>query len=170
MIKFFWRWFLHSHSRFSGDLLNRKATGLLEPGVQGMPSHPQFWTDHLILSISTIKAYYAHHFTTCPLDFSDFPTAMSNTKCRQKFQSGWPLSGLWLMSRINDYLKELEQYITHSRLTNETRLAVTKRAQKWIVHNVSCCLNLLIVLEVYIICSFRFQVKMILFLFGKILF
>ena len=112
------------------DLLNRKATGLLEAGLPGMPSHPQFWTDHLTLSISTIKADYAHHFTNCPLDFSDFPTAMSNTKCRQKFQSGWPLSGLWLMSRINDYLKELEQYITHSRLTNETRLAVTKRAQK----------------------------------------
>ena len=83
-----------------------------------------------LVSISTIKADYAHHINTCLLDFSDLPTAMSNTKCRQKFQSGWPLSGLWLMSRINDYLKELEQYITHSRLTNETRLAVTKRAQK----------------------------------------
>ena len=105
---------------------------------------------------------YAHHIITCPLYFSDLPTALSNTKCRQKFQSGWPLSGLWLMSRINDYLKELEQYITHSKLTNETRLAVTKRAQKWIVHSVSCCLNLLFgsdPLEVYTIRSLRFQVK-----------
>ena len=122
--------YLHSHSKFSGKLLNRKATGLLEPGVPGMPSHPQFWADHVTLHISTIRTDYAHHFTACPLDFSDFPTTLSNTKCRQKFQSGWPLSGLWLMSRINDYLKELEQYITHSKLTNETRLAVTKRAQK----------------------------------------
>ena len=52
--------------------------------------------------------------------------------------AGLYLSGLWLMSRINDYLKELEQYITHSRLTNEMRLAVTKWGQKWVeVHSVS---------------------------------
>ena len=64
--------YLHSHSRFSGKLLHGKTTGLSEPGVPGMASHPQFWTDHLTLTISTMGADYADHITTCSLIFQTF--------------------------------------------------------------------------------------------------
>ena len=60
---------------FLDDATERYNTGVLSPGVPGVPWHPQILADQLTLS-QPRGANYANQIILAPPGFSDLPTAL----------------------------------------------------------------------------------------------